>query len=121
MRAGDLDRRIYVQQNLGAQESGYGTVVDNWVSILNEVGSPTVPIAIWAQFQDALPSRSESVRQGLEVARNQSRVRIRYRAGVTSAMRVVDVDSGTIYPIVGGPAVIGRKEWLEFVVEKFSS
>jgi head-tail adaptor len=121
MHAGQLDRTIYIQQNVGIQDTTYGTTVDNWVSIVNEAGSPTVPRKIWAQFQDVLPSRSDSVRQGLEVARNQSRVRIRYRSDVTSAMRVVDCETGTVYQIVGGPATLGRRQWLEMVVERFSS
>lgn len=78
---------------------------------------------IWASWEDALPSRSEAVMAGrLELARNQSRCRIRYRSDVTSEMRVIlHGESDLVYQIVGGPAVLGRREFLEFVCEKVTS
>ena len=50
-------------------------------------------------------------------------MRIRYRSDVTSDMRVtVHSDAGdVVHQIVGGPAEIGRREWTEFVIEKYSS
>jgi head-tail adaptor len=86
-------------------------------------GSPVVAERFWAEVQDALPSRSEAVTQGLAVARNQTRLRMRWRDDINSSMRVtVHGDSDTVYQIVGGPADIdGRKSMIEMVLEKYSS
>jgi head-tail adaptor len=57
------------------------------------------------------------------VARNQTRLRMRWRDDINSSMRVtVHGDSDTVYQIVGGPADIdGRKSMIEMVLEKYSS
>lgn len=120
MRAGDLDRRVTVEYPVTTQDATYGTELITW-SPLVATGSPPVAVPLWAQWQDVLPSRSESVTQGLAVARNQSRVRMRYRSDFTSAMRITRYDTGIVYQIVGGPATIGRNEWSEFMVERYSS
>lgn len=113
MQAGELDRLISIEYKATEKDPIYRTDVVNWVRLAT----------MHAQVQDALPSRSESVTQGLAVARNQVRVRIRYRADITSAMRVVlHGDSDVVYQIVGGPAEIGgRKRGLEMVLERYSS
>ena len=43
------------------------------------------PVQVWAEVQDELPSRSESVRQGVTVS--AARARIRYRGPASSATR----------------------------------
>lgn len=113
MRAGRLDRRVSFDYKSVEQEASYGTEVITWLRL----GT------FWAEVQDVLPSRSESVAQGLAVARNQTRLRLRWRADLTSAMRVVvHGDTDVVYQIVGGPAEVGgRKEMLEMVLEKYSS
>ncbi len=119
MRSSDLDRQISVERRTITKDAVYGGKVETWVPLV-PVGSPPVAARFWAQVQDVLPSRSESVRQGLEVARDQVRIRTRYRSDVTSDMRVtVHGDADVLYQIVGGPAMIGRKEWLEMVCERY--
>ena len=80
---------------------------------------------VWAEVQDALPSRSEAVRQGLAQARNQTRIRMRWRSDVDSSMRIVvhGDDADTVYQIVAGPAEIGagRKREIEVVCERYST
>lgn len=85
-------------------------------------GWTTFAARIPAQVQDALPSKSESVQQGLRIATRPARIRIRYRAGITSDMRII-VHGATdrTMQITAGPAEIGRREWLEFMAEEFSS
>ena len=122
IRAGDLTRRIRIEEKVTTQDATYGTEVITWRSIASEPGSPSVAVQIAAQVQDVLPSRSESVRQGIELARNQTRVRIRYRDGIDSSMRIVLLgQTEVIYQIIGGPSVLGSNEGLEFVVERFST
>lgn len=112
MTPGQLDRRITIQQKTVTQDPDYGTEVTSWTTFASRIA---------AQVQDALPSKSESVQQGVRVATRPARVRIRYRSGITSDMRVV-VHGATdrTMQIVGGPAEIGRREWTELVCEEYS-
>lgn len=120
MRAGNLDCRIVIEYPVATVDPTYGTEVITWHPLVAS-GSPLSAVPLWAQWQDVLPSRSESVQNGLAMARNQSRLRLRYRSDMTSAMRVTDYATGVVYQIVGGPAVIGRNQWVEMVVERYSS
>lgn len=112
MRAGQLDRRITIERP-AMVDGEYGPQPGGWA---------TFAARIPAQVLDTLPSKSESVQQGLKMAARPSRVRIRYLAGVTSDMRiVVHGPTDRTCEITAGPAEIGRREWLEFVVTEFSS
>ena len=123
VQAGKLDRQITIERKSVTVDPDYGTEVIAWTPLAVLPGSPPVAERFWAEVQDVMPSRSESVLQGLAVARNQTRIRIRWRADITSAMRViVHGDADVLYQIVGGPAEIrGRKTMLEMVCERYSS
>lgn len=102
----------------------FGPAPGPWEPLVALPGSPAVAEKWWAEVQDVLPSRSEAVRQGLAQARNQVRLRMRWREDITSAMRVTvhGESSDTVYAIVGGPAEIGgRKVALELVLERYST
>lgn len=121
MNAAELDQQITIQKKSVSQDPAYGTEVIAWVPLVE--ASPGVAEKFWAEVRDALPSRAESVTQGLAVARNQTRIRFRYRGDVDSSMRVI-IHDGTdvVMQIVGGPAEVGgRKELTEIVCEKYSS
>ena len=109
MNIGKFDRRITIEQKSVAQDATFCTEIITWNTLAT----------VWANVQDVLPSRSEAVQQGLSAARNQTRIRIRYRSDVDSSMRITH--NGTVYQIVGGPAEIGRQQYTEFVVERYSS
>jgi SPP1 family predicted phage head-tail adaptor len=112
MDVGPLDHRVRIEAKSVTQDPDYGTEVVTWAHLAT----------VWANVQDALPSRSESVTQGLEVAKNQTRVRLRYRSDIDSSMRMVIWRPGPItYQIIGGPAVIGNKDGIEIMVERLSS
>jgi len=121
--AGKLDRQISVERKQVVQDPIFGTEIVSWVPLVAQAGSPTIAERFWAEVQDAIPSRSEAVTQGLTVARNQTRVRFRWRDDVDSSMRVtVHGDSDVVYSIVGGPSEIdGRKSMMEIVCEKIST
>ena len=122
MRAGQLDRRITIERKVVTQDATYGSEIITWTPLVVLPGSPTVAASLWANVVDVQPSRSEAVKQGLSVATNQTRVTIRYRSDVDSSMRItVHGDTDVVYQIVGGPAMLGRKEWLEMMFERYSS
>jgi SPP1 family predicted phage head-tail adaptor len=108
INADTLDRRITIQRPVtdGSFDSaGSG----EWV----EVGT------VWASVQDALPSHGERLADGINVSTRPARVRMRYRNDVTAKMRFVE--GGRIMQIVAGPAEIGRRDGLEFMVEDYTS
>ncbi len=107
-----LDKRITVESKSVTQDATYGTEVITWAAFA----------VLYANVEDALPSRSESVKQGLAVARNQTRVRYRYRSDIDSSMRIiVRGASDRTLQIVGGPAELGNHEYSEVVCEEYSS
>lgn len=123
MRAGALDREITIQKKSVTRDPDFGTEIVTWIP-LSTVGSPPVAERFRAEVQDALPSRAESVTMGLAVARNQVRIRFRYRDDVDSSMRVLLHGDGAdqVLQIVGGPAMVqGRKKLTEIVCERISS
>lgn len=103
------DRRVRLERPVQTLDAVYGSPVITWELVAT----------VAAEWVELRPSRSEAVRQGLESARNQVRVRFRWRADVDSAMRVVA--DGVPFNIVGGPAELGRREYLELVCERYST
>lgn len=118
-----LNREITVERKVVTLDTVHGTDIVTWEPLSYLPGSPAVAERYRAEIQDVLPSRSESVTQGLAVAKNQSRVRMRWRDDIDSSMRVtVHADSDVLYQIVAGPADFGgRKDRIEFVIEKYST
>lgn len=106
LRAGRRDKRIEIQRPV-ADSALDGAGSGTW----EEVGK------VWANVQDVLPSRGESISDGINIAARPSRIRILYRSDVTSDMRFVI--GGRIMQIVSGPAELGRREGLEFMVEEY--
>src|SRR3546814_9150042 len=64
-----------------------------------------------------LPSRGEKLADGINVASRPARVRMRFRTDVTPDMRFV-ID-GRVMQIIAGPAELGHREGLEFMVEEY--
>lgn len=110
-----MDRRITIQRPVDIDDPIYGPQPGGWENVERAVRIP-------AEVKDDLPSRSESVQNGLRMADRPGRVRIRYRRDLSSDMRIIvhnEVDE--IYQISGGPAEIGRREWTEFTIREYSS
>lgn len=120
MRAGNLDRQILIEKKSTTADPLYGTELVTWQPLSTVSGQPE---KYWAEVMDAVPSRSEAVTQGLSVARNQVRIRFRYRSDVDTSMRVtVFGPPDQVMQIIGGPAMVdGRKELTEIVCERYSS
>lgn len=112
MRAGQMDRRITIERP-GAVATPYGPQPGGWVLVVARAP---------AQVLDALPSKDETVKEGLAQATRPARLRMRYMRGITSDMRVILHDeTDQLFQIVGGPAEIGRREWLEMTIEQYST
>lgn len=109
MDAGRLNRRVTIQHRTETQDATYGTQVVTWATLAT----------VWAEVQDVLPSRAESMADGIDIARRPSRVRMRYRTDVDATMRLV-VDGRTLR-IIAGPAELGFREGVEFVAEEITT
>ncbi len=113
MDGGRFRRFISIDYPVSEEDAAYGERVVRWDRLA------TCDV----EWQPILPSRSEAVRSGLEQARNQVRVRMRWRDDIDSTMRIVlHGGEDAVYQIVGGPAEIGgRMRRLEMVVERYST
>ena len=112
MSAFKFNKRIRFERS-GGTDPEYGTQnQDGWVPFCER----------WAEVQDVTPSKSEAVTNGLRVARDATRVRIRYRADITADMRIVELSGRKrILQIVGGPAEIAGGREIEILAEAYSS
>ena len=108
MKAGQLDRRIRIERPV-SDDSFKGAGSGSWALVAT----------VWAEVKDVLPSRGERLAEGINIAARPARVRIRWRNDVTPAMRFVM--GARVMQIVAGPAEIGRREELQFMVEDYST
>lgn len=109
---GTLSQRIRFEQQGTSNDPTYGPQPGSWTTVAT----------VWANVQDVLPSRAEAVGQGIRIETRPARIRMRYRSGITSAMRVVLIDRGNrVMKIVAGPAEIGRKEGIEIMAEEYTT
>jgi SPP1 family predicted phage head-tail adaptor len=107
--AGKLDRRIKILARSTVTEQVYGTTEGEWGTVAT----------VWAEVQDMLPSRGDRVAGDISLARRPARVRMRWRDDVSQANRVEI--GGKPMRIVAGPAMLGRREGLEIMVEELST
>lgn len=112
MNLGLLSTRCRIEKKVVTQDADYGTEVITWA--LQGVA--------WCNVQDELPSKSEAVKNGLAIATNRTRVRMRYRSDLDNSMRIViNRPAAQIYQIVSGPAELGNKDGIELFCERYSS
>ncbi|WP_313075856.1 head-tail adaptor protein [Melaminivora sp.] len=113
LKAGDLDKRVRIEGYTVTRDPDYNTEIRTWGPIAT----------VWAQVQDVLPSKSETVQDAVQMAERPSRVRMRYRAGITPDMRLVvlgvDGAPDRVCEIVAGPAELGRREGIELLVKDY--
>lgn len=88
MEAGSLDRRVTIQSPSESKNS-IGEGVKSWSTVAT----------VWAAIEP-LSSR-ELLAQRREVSDVSTRIRIRYRPGITAAMRIVH--GSNVYRIDGSP------------------
>lgn len=104
-----------------ADKSFRGAGSGNWIRVCE----------CWGEVQDALPSRSEQLGEGIAVTSRPARVRVSFRADLSSEMRILigrtsRKNDGTpqwqtdrVLQIVSGPAEIGRRDQLEFIAAEY--
>ncbi len=105
----DLNKRCRIEYKSVKNDPIYGTEQITWQLLA----------VVWCNVQDVLPSRAESIKNGVAVASKQSRLRIRFRKDVDSSMRVL-ID-GVGYQFISDFAELGQREYLEAMIEKYTS
>lgn len=109
MKAGKLDTRITILQQISTRDPEFNERVNSWIPFRT----------CWAQVTDMLPSRADRVEDGINLANRPARIRMRWAEGITTAMRV---QIGTrLLRIISGPAMLGRREGLELVAEELTT
>ena len=108
-RASKLDTRIRIECKVVTHDPHYGTEQVNWTEFA----------CIWAEVKDILPSKAERLADSIQIGRRPARISIRYLAGLAADMRVI-IDT-RVHQIISGPATLGRREAMEFMVEEHSS
>lgn len=110
LRMPNLNTRCELQKKLVEQDSTYGTENIRWITFA----------VVWIEKQDELPSRSESIKNGLAVSALRARARMRFRNDLDSSMRCKI--NGETWQIISPSARIGgRSEYIEVMIEKYSS
>lgn len=117
MESGQFDRRVTIWRPMLVDDPDYGP----------QPGWDPVPFAarVPCQLLDDLPSKNERVDGVLKIAERPARLRMRYTTGITSDMKITlhagaDVSGDIDFQIAGGPAEIGRRQWLELTVKAYS-
>lgn len=103
------DTLITFQERVGTQDAATGSYQYAWQDAADE----------WAEVQDILPSRAESLDGTIDMQRRPCRVRTLYRADIDSQMRVTF--DGRTLQIISGPAELGRRDGLEMICEELST
>ena len=104
--------RVRIERPIAGVDPTYQTPTVTW----------TLVAPAWAEMVDKLPSRDEATLDTIALSKIRTRLRFRYRTDLDASMRFIIMrPSETIWSIVGGPAMIGNKESIEFLCEKVSS
>jgi SPP1 family predicted phage head-tail adaptor len=105
MNFSNLNRRIKIEQKSVTRDS-YGAEVIAWTTLAT----------VWGSALDDLGSKSgmESNKQGIRVLEKLTRIVIRYRADITSDMRVTIMDRSRVMQIAS-IAEVGRRDATELM------
>ncbi len=118
MTAGKRDTFVTFQVRETTKDPTYGTTIEgDWITFSEA----------WAEVQDVLPSRSDSLAEGVSIDRQPARVRIDQLdgVGITSSMRI-KIDADDLWPerimrIISGPAFVQRSREWKMIAEQLST
>lgn len=100
-----LRHRISIEAQGYTQDQNTGEMVNSWTAFASEIAAGIAPV-----------SARELLTSAAEMPGADTRITIRYRSGVTTAMRVKHLASGALYDIQGVlPDPDSGLEWLTLV------
>lgn len=112
MRIGKLDRRLLIEYKSVARDPAFNSEVITWLPLAT----------VWANAEDVLrasPGGGEQVKQDIRVHTRPCRVFIRYRADITTDMRVTLLERNRVMQITS-IAEFGRREATELMCEEYT-
>lgn len=113
MDFGKLNRRCRFERPITTHDA-YGAPESTW----------QVFGTYWCNLTDVLPYREETIRNGIQSVKQRVRLRVRYAPmalTITPDFRVIIMrQTETIYSIIGGPAEVGDRDGIEFMLEESS-
>ena len=108
-----MNRRVLIEAPSTAVDATYGTSTNTWTTVAT----------VWASVNDVLqakPGGSEHTAREVGMNVRPCRVLIRYRADVTTAMRITLLDRNRVMQITS-VAEFSRREATELMCEEYSS
>lgn len=107
------DEKVTIEHLVGDPDPVYGTETKTWVPLL---------VRYWANVQDVLPSRAETVKNGLGKSVQRARLRMQGAQAVRVDMRVILHSRGDrVMQIIAGPALLDDRVHTEFQLEGYSN
>jgi head-tail adaptor len=110
------NEKVTIERRKAGVDPVYGTEIpddENWEVVADRY---------WANTQDVLPSRGESVENGLRTNVLRTRLRMRVNPAVTADMRVTLHGKGDrVMQIIAGPALLDDRIHSEWMLEGYSN
>jgi head-tail adaptor len=105
--------RVTIEKKVDARNPEYGTQVEQWEIVADH---------IWANVQDALPSRAERTSNNLATTTQSTRLRVMKSHMITPAMRVTlhGRFGDRVMQVISGPALMDDRLHNEFMLEGYS-
>lgn len=108
-----LDEQVTIEQRIVGRDPDYGTPIESWEVVAKE---------LWCNAQDQLPSRGESVSNGLATSVTRTRLRIQNDDRITTDMRaILHGKRDRIMQIIAGPALLDDRRHTEFMLEGYKN
>jgi head-tail adaptor len=109
LNAGKLDRQVTIESASVSRSSATGAEVKTWAAL----GAP-----IWAQVIESATATDEGLTGQMATYAKPTRVRMHYRTGIDSGMRV-NLGAGRLLEIIG-VAMLGRQAGLELACKEWA-
>jgi SPP1 family predicted phage head-tail adaptor len=103
MSAGELDRRVQLQQLVTTRDEDFGSEIQSWVTVT----------PVWARITER--DAREATTADQRVMTRRITVRIRWRSDVTSIWRVLH---GERRLRIAGTVEVGRRKYLDLTCEE---
>jgi head-tail adaptor len=108
-----LDDKVTIEKPTKTRDPVYKAPVHGW---------EVVAADIWANVQDSLPSRGETVTNGLATSTKATRLRVRKHHMLAPDMRVTlhGRFGDRVMRIVSGPALLDDREHIECMLQGYT-
>ena len=109
-----LDDKVTIERPTKVRDPAYNTLVEGWELVAEN---------IWANAQDVLPRRGETVANGLATSARSTRLRVRKHHQLAPEMRVTlhGRFGDRVMRIVSGPALLDDRDHIQCMLEGYAT